>query len=205
MYLTFQQGRIYKDAETLYRDTLAKNPDCWMAHNNLGAIMVDTGRADEAAAHYREAMRLNPRDPEPHSNLGNVLMQQGRLREAIGEYEKALELNPKHSATCNNLAWLYATAPDPALRDSDKAVQLAERAVTIVGDTDSRIQDTLSAAYAQAGRYDEAIASGTRAIELATAEGQVGLVNDVQRRLTRYRSARAATQSTSKPVDGMTR
>jgi Flp pilus assembly protein TadD len=205
MYLTFQQGRIYKDAETLYRATLEKNPDCWMAHNNLGAILVDTGRAQDGMSHYQEAMHLNPRDPQPHNNLGNVLMQQGRFGEAIAEYEKALQLDPKNSAACNNLAWLYATAGDPKFRDGDKAVQFAERAVAIAGNTDSRIQDTPAAAYAEAGRFDDAVAIASRAIELATAEGQVGLVKEIQGRLASYRTLRGAAHTATQPTESTTR
>ena len=87
---TWIRASVYGDAETLWRDTLAKNPNAWLAHNNLGDALVQAGRVQEAIGHYEQALRIKPDYAEAHYNLGIALVQAGRLQEAIGHYEQAL-------------------------------------------------------------------------------------------------------------------
>ena len=75
--LTWRQSRMYADSETLYRTTIDRNPDCWLAHNNLGNVLADRGRIDEAIVHYRKALESNPRYAEAHYNLGLKLAGRG--------------------------------------------------------------------------------------------------------------------------------
>jgi tetratricopeptide (TPR) repeat protein len=105
--LSWNQSRMYTDAETLYRTTIRKNPDCGMAHNNLGLLLADNGRTDEAMAHYQKALELDPNHAEAHNNLGNLLKKMGRTDEAMAHYQKALELNPNYSEAHNNLGNLF--------------------------------------------------------------------------------------------------
>ena len=101
--LTWRQGHIYHDAETLWRDTLTKNPNAWLAHNNLGLVLEELGRRDEAVGHWQEALRLKPDYVEAHNNLGVVLLQAGRTREAIDHWREALRIEPRSPRTLNNL------------------------------------------------------------------------------------------------------
>jgi len=102
--LTWQQTGIFHDSRTLWEDTLAKNPACWMAHNNLGTTLEREGRDREAMAHYRTALQLKPDYADPHSNLGNQLVRQGRLEEALTEYCTALRIQPQSSQARYNYA-----------------------------------------------------------------------------------------------------
>jgi tetratricopeptide (TPR) repeat protein len=101
--LAWQRAAVFETAEALWRDTLAKNPSAWMAHNNLGLQLQAEQRLNEAAEHYREAMRLRPNYPEAIYNLGNVLAAEGRLSEAEAQYEAALGLDDRFAAVHNNL------------------------------------------------------------------------------------------------------
>lgn len=94
--LTWRQAGIYRDAETLWTDTLRKNPSSWMANNNLGNILAARGQTQEAIGFYREAQRLYPDYDKPHFNLGMILQGQGRTEEAISHFREALRLNPHY-------------------------------------------------------------------------------------------------------------
>jgi tetratricopeptide (TPR) repeat protein len=101
--LTWRQAETYRDVETLWRTTLSRNPDCWMAHNNLSGALLDEGRIGEAIAHSKKALSLRPDDAESNANLAKGLCQKGEIDEGIAYYQKALKIAPKKPATHNNL------------------------------------------------------------------------------------------------------
>ena len=102
--LTWRQTGDYKDAETLWRHTIAKNPSSWAAHNNLAMILDDRADYAEAADEARKAIELNPTNAEAHDNLGVALGGLGQLDEAIAEHHVAIELAPEFKAPYANLA-----------------------------------------------------------------------------------------------------
>jgi tetratricopeptide (TPR) repeat protein len=103
-YLTWQQCGVYSNIETMWRDTLAKNPDSWLAHNNLGLILAGQGKILEAMAEYQEAIRLDPNFPQSQNNLGVLMKQTGHTDAAIAQYEIALRLRPDYAEARDNLA-----------------------------------------------------------------------------------------------------
>jgi len=111
--LTWQQCGMYRDFETLFRETLKRNPTCWMAHNNLGVFIGQTpGRTEEAIQHYREVVRLKPDYAMAHYNLGLALSQApDRLPEAIEEYRSALRIGPDSAEAHNNLGLALSRIP----------------------------------------------------------------------------------------------
>lgn len=104
--LTWRQAEIYKNAETLYRNTLQKNPGSWMAHNNLGRILFGRGEVEEAARHFRAALALQPNDSEVLNNLGPALYHQGRTSEAMDAFRRSITINPNNFRARNNLGQL---------------------------------------------------------------------------------------------------
>ncbi len=93
--LTWRQASTYRDAETLYRATLARNPDSWMAHHNLGRILSRTpGGLNEAIVQYQDVLRLKPTHARAHYSLGVALQRAGREHEAVPHFEAALRLEP---------------------------------------------------------------------------------------------------------------
>jgi tetratricopeptide (TPR) repeat protein len=103
-WLTWQQSGAYVDRETLWRHTLAERPDSVIAHNNLGTLLLDSGRTGEAIGHFRRAIELDPSAPEPYLNLGNALDRSAQRSQAIASWEQALERDPRQLRALDNLA-----------------------------------------------------------------------------------------------------
>jgi len=186
--LTFAQSGLYSDAETLYRVTLAKNPAADLAHNNLGLLLMSAGQTEEAISHFQRAVELRPASAHAHNNLANLLRSAGRIREAAEHYEASLKLEPDNLSTCNNLAMLLATSSDAALRNGPRAVELAQRANQLAGGKNPIVLGTLAAAYAETGRFGEAVATARTALELASGRPNSSLAQSLQMQIERYES-----------------
>jgi tetratricopeptide (TPR) repeat protein len=194
--LTFLQSAVYSDAETLYRDTLAKNPRADLAHNNLGLVLFQAGQTEEAMSHFQQAVELRPSSAHAHNNLANVLRLTGRLREAAAQYEAALKFDPHNPSTCNNLAMLLATGPDASLRNGPRAVELAQHANQLTGGRNPLLLGTLAAAYAETGRFAEAAATARTALGLASRRPNSQLAQALQAQLRRYESGLPSREPT---------
>jgi protein O-mannosyl-transferase len=108
--LTWRQTRFYRDSETLFRATLARNPASWMAHNNLGELLMKTPSAlPEAISHLEQAVALHPDYPEALNNLGLALTRARRASDALPLLEKSLQLKPRLYQTHNNLGIALAS------------------------------------------------------------------------------------------------
>jgi tetratricopeptide (TPR) repeat protein len=157
-----RQSRIYRDAETLYRATLASNPACWMAHNNLALGLANSPAGNaEAMAHFREALRLKPDFAEAHNNLAVELAKSpDRLPEAIAHYEQALRIRPDFAMAQNNLAMELAKLPGrlpEALAHFEEAVRLKPNYVEAhynLANTLAQLPDRLPEALAH---YEQAL------------------------------------------------
>jgi Flp pilus assembly protein TadD len=93
--LTWNQSRAYRDLETLWGDVLAKDGDSWIAHNNLGNLLREAGRAREAERHYRRAIGIRRDDPQPYCNLSLLLSRAGRVDEAVDLCRTSIALRPQ--------------------------------------------------------------------------------------------------------------
>jgi Flp pilus assembly protein TadD len=151
--------------------------------------LFQLGRVDEAIAHFRSALEADPTVADIHNNLGAALVQKGQFEEAVADYQKALELRPDYPGACNNLAWVLATSPQASIRNGARAVQLARQANQLTGGGNLVILRTLAAAYAEAGRFPEAIETANQALQLATAQGKSAWANTLQKETRLYQAA----------------
>jgi len=189
--LTWRQAGMYTDMETLWRTTLARNPDCWMAQNNLGYLLRNQGRIEKAIEHYQKAIQLNPNSSEALNNLGLALADEGRFDEAIKNYYKAIQINPNSFGALNNLGLALAAKGrfDEAIKNYYKAIQIKPNFFEAL--------DNLGIALAAKGRFDEAIENYRQAIQvnsnrpetffhLGLALGQLGRTREA---VAQYREA----------------
>jgi tetratricopeptide (TPR) repeat protein len=112
--LSFHQSRMYADMRTFYATTLARNPTAWMAHNNLGNLLRESGDLERARTHYEAALRVRDDLEKVHNNLGNVLREQRRYPDALAHYRRALQVRPEYADAHNNLGSLLRQLGQPA-------------------------------------------------------------------------------------------
>ncbi|PYK02005.1 MAG: hypothetical protein DME63_07685 [Verrucomicrobia bacterium] len=122
--LSWRQCRDYRDIETLWRTTIARNPDCWMAYSNLGSFLSARGNVDEAIRDFRKALELWPNQSKDHNNLGKALVQKGRIAEAMDHFQTALRVSPEDPDTESNIG-----AASLQQGDADEAISHLRRAV----------------------------------------------------------------------------
>jgi tetratricopeptide (TPR) repeat protein len=123
---TWTRSGVYADSRTLWQDTLAKHPNAWIAHNNLGFILASEGDLVDATRHYEEALRLDPDYAAAHNNLGTALLRTGNVAEAIRHLQRAVDIEPDWAAAHNNLggAFLQAGEIQDAIKQFGQAVQI---------------------------------------------------------------------------------
>jgi tetratricopeptide (TPR) repeat protein len=182
-----RQGRM-DEAVAQFQMALAINPKDANTHYNLGNAFRRQGGVNEAIAQFEKALAIKPEFAEAHYNLGNAFLQQGHVDEAITHFQKALTIKPDYVEAQNNMAWVLATCPQVSLRNGIKAVGLAERAKQLTGGKNPVVLCTLAAAYAETGRFPEAIKTVQSALQLAAAQSNTALAEALQSQLKLYQA-----------------
>ena len=181
----------FKEAVANYKQSLRLDANNVEAHNNLGYAVEALGHPQEAIAHYQDALRIKPDYAEAHNNCGAALFALGRFKEAATHYQAALRIRPDYTYAHNNLAWLLATCPDAAIRDGGQALAHAKRVVELAGDDNAGLLDSLSAAYAELGDFEEAVRWQRKAVQIASDE----IKDDLAARLELYKQGQPYRES----------
>jgi Flp pilus assembly protein TadD len=187
------QGQL-GEAKVLFQKVLEIQPDNVEAYCNLGTVFDQQGRVDEALVQFRKAMELQPRSVLVQNNFGNLLSRMGRVDEAMAYYRQVLEVDTNSTVALNNLAWLLATASDSRWRNGGEAVRLAERACQLTQYKEAFLIGTLAAAYAEAGRFSDAVATAQKARTVALAHEEKEIAASNEHLLELYQSGRACHQ-----------
>jgi serine/threonine protein kinase/tetratricopeptide (TPR) repeat protein len=159
------EDKRWDESASYSRAAVALRPESAAAHNNLGRAMYHTKQLDKAIREYRTAIKLDPEYAWAHYNLGLVFMCKGRLDEAMREYRKTIDLEPKFAPAHNNLAWLLATCSALNLRDPERAVESAKKAVELAP-THGNYWNTLGAAHYRAGQWKPAVQALNKSMDL---------------------------------------
>ncbi len=168
-----------------YDKAVVLDPGNEIALINRGVAWSLRGNSIKAIASFNEAIRTNRYSYRAFLNRGMERAERGELGRAYDDYREAIRLKPDYATAHNNLAWRMAIVSDPQFRDSAQAVEHAEKAVQLTGDPYYR--DTLAAAYAAAGRFEDAVREQTRALAEVKAEHRGG----VAARLELYKQGKA--------------
>lgn len=188
--LCAQAGEV-TNAVRYAEQATAAAPDFAQAWHNATVWAAQLGEADRTITLAREALRLRYSEGGLHYLLGNALIQKNELAEGIAQLRSAVALKPDWAPGWSDLAWNLATASDPNLRNGAEAVTTAEQACALTQNQVPKFIGTLAAAYAETGRFAEAIATAERARDLARAMGQEEIAQRNEQLLLLYRSDRA--------------
>jgi len=165
-------------------------PENGPAHDNLAKALLQKGQVTEAMVHYRKFLEIEPQNVEARNIVGTALIQQGRVREAVDQWQGALAIQPDNGNAASNLAWVFATCPEDSIRDGARAVELGEKALRISGGKIPMIHKVLAAAYAESGRFADAIETAQRGAELATTRGNPALAAELESNIALYQSGK---------------
>jgi tetratricopeptide (TPR) repeat protein len=177
------------EAAGCFQETLKLQPNCAPAHWRYGMLLAYTGNLKEALDHLREAIRLHPTSQE-YLDLASVLIRAGQSDAAVAQFREALRLQPDSPPALTSLAWVLAVDPSDRVRSGPEAVTLAERACRLTRFRDPSFLGTLAAAYAEAGRFEDAIRTAGQARDLARAAGNQRLAERNQQLLEMYRAGK---------------
>ncbi len=189
-----------EDALAHLGKALAIEPNNAQVHNTLGLVLASAGRPDEAIGHFQKALEIQPNYSEAHYNLGATLYYlKGNVPEAMAQWHQVLKADPNQIVVLNQMALILAASSNPAFRNGPEAVVLAERAARLSGGREPQILDTLAAAYAEAGRFAEAVDTARNARTLALQQGQQPLADALSARLGLY-EAKTPLRVTQEPA-----
>jgi protein O-mannosyl-transferase len=175
------------EAMAHYDEAIRLQPDYANAYYNRGNVLFAKGRTDEAIADLQKSLQIQPHDADAHTALGNALLRRRSRREAIAQYEQALTLAPEDPHSRNNIAWVLATSSDTSIRDGTRAVEFAQQAVQLSAGREPRFLRTLAAAYAESGRFPEAVGVAQQALAIARMQGKPDIATRLDQDLVLYR------------------
>jgi tetratricopeptide (TPR) repeat protein len=166
-----------------YTKAIEIDPGYVAVYNARGIVYRQKGQYDAAIADYSKAIELDSRYSTAYYNRGNTHRDRHQYDRASADYYKAIEINPKYAAAYNNLAWLLATVKEPGFRDGTKALEFALKACELSNWKNPSHLDTLAAAYARTGDFENAIKWQEKSLEFVERSKRA----EIQQRLDLYR------------------
>ncbi|HEV2327759.1 MAG TPA: tetratricopeptide repeat protein [Verrucomicrobiae bacterium] len=182
----------YRAAEAQYLAALKVSPREPVANKMYARMLELDGDNREALIHLQLSASLS-QDPDTYTELANLDYGLGNWHRVVTDLQQALMHKPKPATeltALNNLAWVLATCPDDSVRNGIQAIQYAEKACRLTGFKQSGIVNTLAAAYAESGRFPDAIASAQSAIKLASAAGDTKAAAATSQLLAQYQEGK---------------
>jgi tetratricopeptide (TPR) repeat protein len=183
--LLLRKGRL-DEGIAHFQKALEVNPEYSDALNNLGIALLKEGKSEEAIKHLQKAVEVNPLRPQLYLSLGEAFYSLRNYPEAVAYWRQGLRVEPNNQPLLNQTAWVLATCPKASVRNGSEAVELAQREAQLSGGQDPAIRDTLAAAFAEVGRFPEAVQTARQALALATQQNKQSLAVDLKARIALY-------------------
>ena len=180
-----------------YLEAIKIRPGYAKAYNNLGVILASQNKVKAGIVFLSKALQINPNYSGAHFNLGKIYFNLNDHEKAIFEYKKALQFDPNMIQALYHLSWILATHEDKKYRNGKEAVKLATRLCKITQFNQPLALDALAAAYAETGKFNEAVLTAEKAYKMALAQGPETLVLGLEQRLKLYRNKMPYHQATS--------
>jgi Flp pilus assembly protein TadD len=192
----------YEEMEAEYQKALELKPGYVQAHNNLGAALLVRGRLDEGIGEFEAALKTKPDYTEARNNLGFAQLQRQEILKALAGRRELLRARSDDITLLNETAWVLATNPNASIRNGAEAVELAGRAAQLSGGREPAVLDTLAAAYAEAGRFSEAVQTARKAMELATRQNNRPLAESINAKISLYETRTPFREMSRPPAAG---
>jgi len=183
-----------------YLEAVRIKPDYAKVYNNLGVILACQNKDKEAIVHFYKAVQIDSAYAGAYYNLGKIFTNQGKIEDAIFNYRKTLHFSPENTQALYNLSWILASHKDKESRNGEEAVRLAQRLCKITQYQQPLALDSLAAAYAEVGSFDDAVSTAKKAFKLALEQGPEELVQGLKKRLQLYEKRRPYRQT--RPGEG---
>jgi protein O-mannosyl-transferase len=184
---------------------LELQPDYAETHGNLAIALAECGQFDEAIDHCEQALKLKPDYAKARQILDFVLSRREEVRKTVAGRRELLGSRPDDLALLNDTAWTLATTPNASLRNGAEAVALAGRAVQLSDGRDPAVLDTMAAAYAEAGRFPEALQTAHTAAKLAVEQSKQPLAESIKAKISLYEAHTPFHETPLPPTTGSTR
>jgi len=183
--LLLRKGRL-DEGIAHFQKALEVNPEYGEALNNLGIALLKEGKSEEAIKHFQKALEVNPSHAQLYLSLGEAFYSLGNYPEALAQWRQGLRVEPNNRPLLNQTAWVLATCPKASVRNGSEAVELAQREAQLSGGQDPAVLDTLAAAFAEVGRFSEAVQTIRQALALATQQNKQPLATLLKARIALY-------------------
>ncbi len=175
-------------AAKCYLEAIKIRPGYAKAYNNLGVIFAAQNKVEAAIVFLSKAIQISPRYAGAHYNLGKIFFNRNDPEKAIFHYQKALQCDPNMVQALYQLSWIRSTSDNENYRNGREAVSLAARLCKITQYRQPLALDALAAAYAEIGKFDEAVLTAEKAHKMALVQGPGSLVQGLEQRLKLYRN-----------------
>ncbi len=188
-----REGKL-EDAKQMFLKALDFHPDNPNVYNNLGTTLLEQQKFPEAIGALNKALEIYPEHINARYNLGLALWSLGDSKHAVQEYRKILGVKPNWATAANSLAWILATDRNSEIRNGSEAIRWAQVACEGNGRKNPEYLDTLGAAYAQAGHFNEAVRTARESLSLARSARDEDLAVELEKRLQQYEVEKAFTE-----------
>jgi len=194
---TLKKKGDFAGAVKYYLEAIQIKPDQAKLYNNLGAMLAYQNKRKEAIGYFYKALQIDSNYAGAYYNLGKIFTNQGRIKEAILNYRQALIIHPDMTETLYNLSWILACCEHGKYRNGEEAVRLAEQLCRLTQYNQPLAIDALAAAYAETGRFNDAVLTAKKALKLALDNGPEELAVGLKKRLELYQKGLPYRQTPS--------